>query len=159
MLIRIKQREESRGELTEIQELLHGQRRRRELGEVLDVFGHVGQRRGLHQRAHELHPTRHPPQVSSQRAIKSALVAGNSACLRLRWTLSLNRRSGPMGARGGRSPGAVPENPTYLFSRKMVNKERAGVTGSHVYVTFPRPDKQGHALRASPFPCCASMLT
>ncbi|KAI3360330.1 hypothetical protein L3Q82_014642 [Scortum barcoo] len=45
------------GALTEIQELLHGQRRRRELGEMIDVFGHVGQSCSLHQGADSLHFT------------------------------------------------------------------------------------------------------
>lgn len=46
--------------LTEIQELLHRQRRRGELGEVIDVFGHVGQRCSIHQRPDKLHFASHP---------------------------------------------------------------------------------------------------
>lgn len=45
--------------LTEVQELLHRQRGRRELGKVLDVFGDVGQRRGLHEGADEVHLAAH----------------------------------------------------------------------------------------------------
>lgn len=60
--------------LTEIQELLHGQGRRGELGEVIDVFGHVGQRRRLHQRADELHFTCHLPtneRIISEKSAKA----------------------------------------------------------------------------------------
>ena len=46
--------------LTEIQELLHRQGRRGELGEVIDVFGHVGQRSSLRQRPDKLHFAGHP---------------------------------------------------------------------------------------------------
>lgn len=54
--------------LTEVQELLHGQGRRRELGEVVDVFGHVGQRRRLHEGADELHLTAHLRHMKGRRA-------------------------------------------------------------------------------------------
>lgn len=41
--------------LTEVEELLHGEGRRGELGEMLDVLGHAGQRRVLHDKPDELH--------------------------------------------------------------------------------------------------------
>lgn len=53
-------REHGEKSLTEIQELLHRQRRRGELGEVIDVFGNVGQRCSLHQRPDKLHFASHP---------------------------------------------------------------------------------------------------
>lgn len=46
--------------LTEIQKLLHGQRRGGELGEVVDVLWHVGLSHRLHHRANEPNFTRHP---------------------------------------------------------------------------------------------------
>lgn len=52
--------------LTEIQELLHGQRRGGELGEMVDVFGHVGQRCSLHQRPNKVHFTGHLEKPADQ---------------------------------------------------------------------------------------------
>lgn len=46
---------ECRSILTEVEKLLHGEGRRGEFGEVLDVFGHAGQRRVLHDKPDELH--------------------------------------------------------------------------------------------------------
>lgn len=57
--------------LTKVQELLHGQRRRRELGEVLDVFGHTGQSSSLDQGADQLHSTRHLRQVSKNYSLST----------------------------------------------------------------------------------------
>lgn len=63
--------EHKRNPLTEIQELLHWQRRRWELGEVIDVFGHVGQSCSLHQRPNELHFTRHPQKLKRKNRNKT----------------------------------------------------------------------------------------
>lgn len=41
--------------LTEVQKLLHGKRRRRKFGEMLDVFRRVGQRGVFHDKTNELH--------------------------------------------------------------------------------------------------------
>lgn len=68
--------------LTEIQELLHGQRRRGELGEMVDVFGHVGQCRSLHQGPNTLHLTAHPhsPAVSDDEVQGAGEAAAPSVC-------------------------------------------------------------------------------
>lgn len=41
--------------LTEVEKLLHGERRRGEFREMLDMFGHAGQRRVFHDKPDELH--------------------------------------------------------------------------------------------------------
>lgn len=41
--------------LTEVEKLLHGEGRRGEFREMLDVFGHAGQRRVFHDKPDELH--------------------------------------------------------------------------------------------------------
>lgn len=103
---------ETKEALTEIQELLHWEGRRGELGEVIDVFGHVGQRRRLHQGADELHFTCHllKNQTSGIIQKRSAKVGRLGICssicscskfagLRRRRYLSFPQ---PMGGRGGR---------------------------------------------------------
>lgn len=60
-----------RNSLTEIQELLHWQRRGGKLGEVIDVFRHVGQSCSLHQRPNELHFARHPQKLKTKHRNKT----------------------------------------------------------------------------------------